>query len=130
MPLDEICTQARGGLYDLSTSSTNHDLGFFSLGVDNRLGGQGYAEYGFDTLTFGSTGVSLNSTIIGSVNSTEFFLGMFGVGIVPGNFKNVSSLAAISGLVEKDGAIPSHSYGYTAGAKYRKISQERFIRLD
>lgn len=91
------------------------------MGVDTRLGGQGYADYGFDQLTFGSTGVTLNSTIIGSINTTEYFLGEFGLGVVPGNFNNVSSLAAISGLVEKNGAIPSHSYGYTAGATYRKL---------
>jgi hypothetical protein len=54
---------------------------------------------------------------------------MFGLGIVPGNFKNVSSLAAISGLVEKDGAIPSHSYGYTAGATYRKFLQTLILRI-
>ena len=54
------------------------------------------------------------------MNTTEYYLGMFGLGVVPGNFKDVTSLPALSGLVEKDGAIPSHSYGYTAGAMYRK----------
>ncbi|TVY37225.1 Candidapepsin [Lachnellula occidentalis] len=117
---NSICQQARGGIYNLSTSSTYRDQGLFSLGVDNRLGGQGYADYGFDQLTFGSTGVILDSTIIGSINTTEYFLGEFGLGVVPGNFNNVSSLAAISGLVEQNGAIPSHSYGYTAGATYQQ----------
>ncbi|TVY36337.1 hypothetical protein LSUB1_G006371, partial [Lachnellula subtilissima] len=115
-----ICIQARGGTYNLSKSSTYRDQGLFNLGVDTRLGGQGYADYGFDQLTFGSTGVTLNSTIIGSINATEYFLGEFGLGVVPGDFNNVSSLAAISGLVEKNGAIPSHSYGYTAGATYQQ----------
>jgi len=96
------------------------------LGVDNRLGGQGVADYGFDTLTFGSTGVVLDRTIIGSINTTEFFLGMFGLGVVAGSFKNIPSLAAISGLVETDGAIPSHSYGYTAGATYREFVHFHF----
>ncbi|TVY92692.1 Candidapepsin [Lachnellula willkommii] len=117
---NSICVQSRGGVYNLSSSSTYKDQGLFSLGVDTRLGGQGYADYGFDQLTFGSTGVTLNSTIIGSINTTEYFLGEFGLGVVPGNFNNVSSLAAISGLVEKNGAIPSHSYGYTAGATYQQ----------
>ncbi|KAH8651561.1 aspartic peptidase domain-containing protein [Tricladium varicosporioides] len=115
-----ICTTARGAVFDLSQSSTYKDQGFFSLGVDNRLGGTGYARYGLDDLTFGSTGVTLSNAIIGSINTTEFFLGMFGLGIVPGNFKNVTSLAAISALVETKAVIPSHSYGYTAGAKYQQ----------
>lgn len=71
-------------------------------------------------MTFGSTGVTLNSTIVGSINTTQYLLGMFGLGVVVGNFKTVTSLPAISGLVENVSAIPSHSYGYTAGAKYRK----------
>jgi hypothetical protein len=120
---DSICTAARGSIYDSSKSSTNKDLGLYSLGVDARLGGSGYADYGFDSLTFGSTGVTLNSTIIGSINTTEFFLGMFGVGATTGSFNSTSSVAAISALVEKNGVIPSNSYGYTAGATYRMLSK-------
>ena len=90
------------------------------MGSDARFGGSGYAEYGLDNITFGSTGVTLTDGIIGSVNTTAYWLGMFGLGVVPGNFRNVTSLPAISGLVEKNSAIPSHSYGYTAGAKYRE----------
>jgi hypothetical protein len=84
--------------------------------------GTGYAQYGLDDITFGSTGITLNNTIIGSINTTEYWLGMLGLGVVPGNFKNITSLPAISGLVEKNSAIPTHSYGYTAGAKYRKLN--------
>jgi hypothetical protein len=97
------------------------------LGVDEKLGNTGYAEYGLDDLTFGTTGVVLPSAIIGSinttglVNTTQYLLGYFGLGIVPGSFNGTTPLSAISSLVEKDGIIPSHSYGYTAGAKYRKF---------
>ncbi|KAF4626752.1 hypothetical protein G7Y89_g11405 [Cudoniella acicularis] len=126
---NSLCTSARGGIFDLSQSSTWQEQGFFNLGVDQRLGGTGYAEYGLDDLTFGSTGVTLPSAIIGSINTTEFFVGMFGLGIVLGNFKNVTSLAAISGLVEVDGAIPSHSYGFTAGAKYQQKGMPTSLTL-
>jgi len=78
-------------------------------------------------LTFGTTGVTLQGAIIGSinttglVNTTQYLLGNFGIGIVPGNFGNSTPISAISGLVEKRGVIPSHSYGFTAGAKYREF---------
>ncbi|KAG9232805.1 aspartic peptidase domain-containing protein [Amylocarpus encephaloides] len=117
---NSLCTTARGAILDPSESSTWIDEGFYNLGIDQRFGGSGYANYGLDHLTFGSTGVSLSSTIIGSINTTEYLLGMFGLGLVPGNFKNVTSLPAISGLVETEGKILSHSYGYTAGAKYQQ----------
>lgn len=63
----------------------------------------------------------MENAIIASINTTEYWLGEFGVGIVPGNFTDVTSLSAISNLVEKVGVIPSHSYGFTAGAKYREF---------
>ncbi|TVY80679.1 Candidapepsin-8 [Lachnellula suecica] len=126
---NSICTSARGGIYNISQSSTDEDLGFFSLGVDSRLGGNGYANYGLDTIEFGTTGVVLNSTVIGSINETNYFLGMLGLGVVPGSFKNVTSLSAISGLVETNGAIPSHSYGYTAGATYQQKGEPISVTL-
>lgn len=46
---------------------------------------------------------------------------------MPGNFKNATSLAAISALVETKAIIPSHSYGYTAGAKYRKDTSKGLL---
>jgi hypothetical protein len=94
------------------------------LGVDTQLGDTGYAEYGLDDLEFGSTGVTLPDAIIGSINTTEYWTGFFGLGIVPGNFTTVTPLSAISGLVEREGVIPSHSYGFTAGAKYRESGEE------
>jgi hypothetical protein len=120
---DSLCTSARGAIFDLANSATWQDQSFYNLGVDARFGGSAYAQYGLDDITFGSTGMTLFNTIIGSINATEYWLGMFGLGIIPGNFKTVTSLPAISGLVEKASLypIPSHSYGYTAGARYRKL---------
>ena len=119
---DSLCVSMRGGLFNPSTSRTWQSEGFFELGVDQQLGNTGYAEYGLDNVTFGSTGVVLPGAIVGSINDTSYWLGYFGLGIVPGNFTNITAVSAISGLVEKVGAIPSHSYGYTAGAIYRESS--------
>lgn len=124
--LPSSCSSARGGLFDLHNSSSWYSEGFYALGVDEKLGNTGYAEYGLDDLTFGTTGVVLPSAIIGSINTTglinatQYLLGYFGLGIVPGSFNGSTPLSAISGLVEKEAVIPSHSYGYTAGAKYQQ----------
>lgn len=110
----------RGGVFNSSSSSTWASLGYYDLGLDSQLGFGGYGYYGFDDLTFGTTGVVLPSTIIASFNTSEYWLGYLGVGIVPGNFTTVTALSPISALVESEGAISSHSYGYTAGAAYRE----------
>ena len=115
-----ICQSKRGGLFDSKKSSTWQSQGSFDLGLDSQLGFTGSGDYGLDILEFGSTGVSLNNSIIGSINDTEYWLGHLGLGIDPANFTTVVVLSPISGLVEKEGSIPSHSYGFTAGAIYRK----------
>jgi hypothetical protein len=125
--IDTLCSTQRGGLFDLSKSSSWAPEGFFYLDADQQLQPENtkpYAQYGLDDLTFGTTGVTLQNAIIGSINTTEYWVGMFGLGIVPGNFTNVTPLSAISGLVETDAVIPSHSYGFTAGAKYREFREE------
>lgn len=114
-----ICASLRGGLFNSTQSSTWTPEGFYDLGLDTQLGFSGYGGYGLDDVTFGTTGVTLTDTIISTINSTEYWIGFFGVGIVPGNFSTFTATSPISDLVEKEDVIPSHSYGYTAGAKYQ-----------
>lgn len=117
---DSLCISSRGGTYDSSKSSSWESLGFFDLGVNKELGNKAYADYGLDSITFGSSKITLPSTIVGTVNATSEWIGSFGLGTTQGNFAAKSPLSAISALVEKQGVIESHSYGFTAGAKYRE----------
>lgn len=95
--------------------------------VDSQLGNNGYGWYGLDNMTLGSTGVTVSQTVIGQFNGsgpltgTQYMLGMFGLGVTTAQFANDSPLPLINALVEVNGVIPSHSYGFTAGAKYRKL---------
>jgi hypothetical protein len=125
---DADCVEMRGNLFYPQNSSTWRDLGLYYFTVDKQLGNYGYGDYGLESLTFGSTGVTLPSALIsvfngsGPTNTTSYFDGMFGVGITPGTFNGTVPLPAINALVEQDAAILSHSYGFTAGAVYRKTS--------
>jgi hypothetical protein len=101
----------------LTKSTSWKNEGFFYLEGNTQ---DGYGQYGLDDLTFGTTGFTIQNAIIASINETEYWIGEFGLGIVPGNFTDVTSLSAISNLVEKEAVIPSHSYGFTAGATYRE----------
>src|SRR5271156_1412579 len=112
-----LCKSKRGGLYDFSNSSTWQTEGVFELGLDPQLGFTGAAYYGLDTLEFGTTGVSLKNTIIGSINTKENCLGFFGLGDIPGNFTNITVSSPL-GALDNQSTIPSQSYGYTAGAIY------------
>jgi hypothetical protein len=122
------CTSKRGGLVDFNKSSTWHSEGTFELGLDTQLGFAGDANYGLDTLEFGTTGATLKNTIIGSINTTEYLLGFFGLGDIPGNFTNIEVSSPLSAL-DNESVIPSNSYGYTAGAIYRKLKCGRSLSI-
>jgi hypothetical protein len=112
------CKTKRGGLFDFNKSTTWQTEGIFELGLDTQLGFTGVGNYGLDTLGFGTTGVSLKNTIVGSINTTDYWLGFFGLGNIPGNFTNTEVPSPVSAL-DNQSLIPSNSYGYTAGAIYR-----------
>ena len=64
------------------------------------------------------------SQIVGVINTTDHWLGFFGLGTAITNFTGASKLSFLSSLVENQSLIPSHSYGYTAGAYSRKSPSE------
>ena len=116
---DTQCPAARGGLFDASQSKTWQNQGAFDLGLDPQLGFDGDAVYGLDDIAFNDQ-ISVPSQIVGVVNTTEYFLGFFGLGVQPTNFTSVNQPTFLDSIVENKSLVPSHSYGYTAGAYYRK----------
>jgi hypothetical protein len=91
------------------------------LNFQPDLGISGSADYGLDTVAVGDK-ISVPDQIVGIINSTDFLLGELGLGVIPSNFTSVNQPTFLSSLVENQSAIPSHSYGYTAGAHYRMHS--------
>lgn len=131
------CETKRGGIFNSHNSSTWVRSGGFALGLDPELGFGGSGDYGFDTIAL-SEQVSVKSQTVAVINTTEYWLGFMGLGITPTNFSrgdvaanssngtpapnvtNVDQKTFLSSLMETEKLIPSHSYGYTAGAYYRK----------
>ncbi|KAE8440591.1 hypothetical protein EG329_007049 [Mollisiaceae sp. DMI_Dod_QoI] len=133
---DSLCVTSRGGhLYDPLKSSTWQSEGFFQFSVDSQLGNKGYGWYGLDDITFGSSGITVSESVVGSFNGsgplsgTQYMLGFFGLGITISDFNNVNPLPSINALVERNGVIPSHSYGFTAGAKYQQKGEPISLTL-
>ena len=114
------CRNLRGGLFEPNASSTWQEIGFYELDMDANLGFTGYGEYGWDTIELDQYIVSPHQAI-GIVNSTQYWLGYLGLGINHINFTDNNELTYLSTLVENQSYIPSHSYGYTAGAYYRAL---------
>jgi len=114
------CVTKRGGIFKANTSSTWSSIGPYALNFQAALGVSGSADYGLDTISIGDA-ISVPEQIVGIMNSTEFLLGSLGLGVIPSNFSSKNQPTFLTSLIEKQSAIPSHSYGYTAGAYYRKF---------
>ncbi|ERF68324.1 hypothetical protein EPUS_02780 [Endocarpon pusillum Z07020] len=113
------CVSKRGGIFKANESSTWTSIGPYALNFQPALGVTGSADYGLDTIAIGDA-ISVPDQIVGVMNSTEFLLGSLGLGIIPSNFSsNKNQATFLTSMVENQSAIPSYSYGYTAGAYYR-----------
>ncbi|KAI1076822.1 acid protease [Whalleya microplaca] len=116
-----LCTAARGGVYDTSASESWSPLGAWQLGTED-LGLDGNGDYAMETITVNGSvkqsQTSFRRQVVAGINDTDSYTGFFGLGVTPGRFKDYVAQSPIASLVEQDGIIPSHSYGYTAGAYY------------
>lgn len=116
---NNLCTTQRGNVYNAASSQNDAPLGAWSLGLaSSSLGGSG--DYGLDRLSManglsGAT-VSINNALIASVNTTDYYQGYIGLGVIHGRFGSTVTVPLIAQMAQEYGLIPSHSYGYTAGA--------------
>lgn len=107
-------------MFQSNASSTWQDAGLYELGLDPQLGFGGYAHYGYDNVDLDEHKI-VPSQVVGVLNSTEYWLGFLGLGLGVTNFTGANKLPFLSSLVENTSIIPSHSYGYTAGAYNREL---------
>lgn len=114
------CIVKRGGIFKSNESTTWSAIGAYALNFQPALGDSGWADYGLDTISIGDS-ISVPRQIVGVINSTQFLLGSLGLGVVPSSFITDNQPTFLSSMVQNQSAIPSHSYGYTAGAYYRRF---------
>ncbi|KAF6218570.1 hypothetical protein HO133_005920 [Letharia lupina] len=120
---DDTCSNGRGLLFNPNSSSTWSQYGFYALGAEQNLGSTGSARYGNDTVGLGiqgSGGPSLPDQIVGAFSTDDFYLGFFGVNPASTNFtQQEQGKASYMTTLKNQNLIPSLSFGYTAGNKYR-----------
>ncbi|KAJ9641080.1 hypothetical protein H2199_005748 [Coniosporium tulheliwenetii] len=88
------------------------------------LGYRGSAHYGYDNVTLGLNGAglpTLQHQVIAGFGTKGFYLGILGISPLPLNFTTLDDpQLSLLGTSENEAKIPSHSWGYTAGAYYRE----------
>ncbi len=123
---DTECFAKRGRLFDINSSTTWEGQGNYTLGLDPQLGFDDNGVYGYDNIALNDV-ISVPSQIVGVINfsTTDYWLGFFGLGVEPTNFTNIDKPSFLDSIVQNQSLVPSHSYGYTAGAHYRKLRVPR-----
>jgi len=110
-------------VYNFHNSTSLQSIGGFELGL-NDTGWGGNGDYGLETVGISNPTtqkvLTIDSALVAGINDSHYWVGVMGVGALPGGFGKKYYLPIISQLVETLGEIPSHSYGYTAGASYSK----------
>ncbi|CBY00135.1 hypothetical protein LEMA_P012650.1 [Plenodomus lingam JN3] len=120
------CEDSHGRSFNHSQSTTFQELGDYELGSDGYRGLSGTGHYGLDTVRLGADGLTLNSTTIATMgaNSTlstpaEPWLGYIGLQSQATEFPRSSTRESYITQLFQAMSIPSQSFGYTAGARYR-----------
>ena len=121
----EACERDRGGLFKSRVSQTWEQLGFYSLGLEQNLGPSDNATYGLDTIGLefsNATEILLQSNqTVAALSGLQYRLGLFGLGRQPTYLSNFTSpRPSFLTTLHNQHYIPSLSWSYTAGARYRK----------
>lgn len=118
------CPSDRGELFYRNMSSTWRNQGTYTLEYESNLGYFDDGFLGYDTLSTGlpgTTAVTLEDQIIAGIAADNIFLNLWGLGPRPTNLSSFDNpYPSMVESLKKKGLIPSISYGYTAGARYRK----------
>lgn len=123
------CVNSRGNLFNKTLSTTWEDQGLFQLGAERNLNFTDFdnGDYGNDTLTLGyngSGGLSLDRQVIAGIATKKFYLGYLGLTPRPVNFSETESSSSYLSNLKAQNKIPSLSFGYSAGAYYRKFNPD------
>ena len=122
------CNTTRGGIYDRTASPSASLVGEYGLGLEANLGyPHSNGTYVLDTVALGFSNktlqASLNSQVVATYGSNSYYLGLFGLSHQPANFSTLdNSYSSYLTSLKNKNLIPSLSWSYTAGARYRSES--------
>ncbi|KAF2116507.1 aspartic peptidase domain-containing protein, partial [Lophiotrema nucula] len=110
--------------FNVNESTTWSAIGTYDVGLEDRLNYTAGAMFGYDTIALGpasdSSSLSLDHQVVGGYAETSYWMGYLPLGIPDSSFSSLSqSIDSFMYQLRNSTKIPSLSFGYTAGAKYR-----------
>ncbi|KAK6001440.1 hypothetical protein QM012_002771 [Aureobasidium pullulans] len=124
------CVNSRGQVFNLSQSSNWSYVGLFEFGIEQDLNLVGNAYYGYDSIILDdSNRTTVDGATVGAFAVSDFWLGSLGLNPKPTNWSDTSHGVSLMTKLKGQDAIPSISFGYTAGAPYRFSGVEGSLTL-
>lgn len=113
--------------FQQNESSTWNLTGIYSLDLEstplNYPDDRGY--FGFDKVCLGfsqnNDAIEVDSSLAVGYSSTKYWVGMLGLNNAETNLDSQAPIPSLIQVLNDTHKIPSLSYGYTAGAHYRKF---------
>ena len=110
--------------FQLNMSSTWSTIGQYSIDLEQNLNYTGQGIYGYDKVALGaaaeSDSLSLDHQVVAGVADLDYYMGYLPLGVPDSSFSSLSqSIDSFMMQLRNESKIPSLSFGYTAGAKYR-----------
>ncbi|KAH7130262.1 aspartic peptidase domain-containing protein [Dendryphion nanum] len=122
--LDGACNDDRGYTYNDTRSTSWKRRGYYRLWLESSLDMGGNGLYGYDNVGLGGVGEegpTIKNCTVGTLISSDFWLGHLGVNPKPTNFTAFSEPSpSFMTYAFEQKMIPSVSFGYTAGVRYRE----------
>ncbi|KAF2263394.1 acid protease [Lojkania enalia] len=120
----EVFNSEQSPGFQLNASSTWSTIGQYSMDLEDRLNYSAAGIFGYDTVALGpatdSTSLSLDHQVVGGIPHLDYWMGYLPLGIPDSSFSSLSqSIDSFMYQLRNSSKIPSLSFAYTAGAKYR-----------
>ncbi|CAE7024294.1 hypothetical protein CFE70_003440 [Pyrenophora teres f. teres 0-1] len=121
----EVLNSAQGSGFEVSRSATWSAIGQYDVDLEDALNYTARGLYGLDTVSLGaaadsSSSPTLTDQVVAAVADPDYFLGMLALGQAKSSFNSGSKpIDSFLAALRESAKIPSFSYAYTAGAKYR-----------
>ena len=117
------CSNGRGFLFLTNESLTWAPSSIYETDLEKNLGMDSSGFVGYDVATLGwqgGTTVTNEHSIIWNMADSQYWIGIFGLNPRPTNFSTFSNpqIGFMQSIFDRK-AIPSLTYGYTAGNQYR-----------
>ncbi|KAF3048211.1 hypothetical protein E8E12_011274 [Didymella heteroderae] len=127
------CANLRGAEIFESTQNTGFQvtkstdwsaIGQYDVDLEGALNMTAEGLFGYDHVTLGSAqdsnAISMDHQVVAAVADMDYFMGVLPLGTVQSSFSSLSEpQESLMWNLRNSSRIPSLSYGYTAGAKYR-----------